>query len=59
MKKTFNEIQTFDFDDNISNPQNIHHKTKLCSLLQHIKDSNNVMVFGINHVTQIDQILIW
>jgi hypothetical protein len=52
-------MQIIDFDDIIFNLQNIHHKTNICSLLQHIKDSNNVMAFGINHATQINQLLVW
>jgi hypothetical protein len=57
--KLLNEIQITNFDDIIFNPQNIHHKTNICSLLQHITDSINVMAFGINHATQINQILVW
>jgi hypothetical protein len=56
-RELFNEIQTTNFDDIITNSQNIDYKKYICRLLRCLKFcSKYVMAFRSSRATQRDQI---
>ncbi len=55
-REIVNEIQTTNFDEIITNPQNINYKKYICSLLEHLKFYSKYVMASINsHATQRDQ----